>query len=111
MCGTAMPKDLSDAGRSAIDDIERSEWLIWKRLVQSRQLSRTPSFGDYTIANPAPFEADPRLIRMSANIRYTGDDKFIIFKGRDLRKYGYGQYLTLAAQVVAQMNTGVRTFL
>ncbi|MNW45038.1 hypothetical protein D3C74_222900 [compost metagenome] len=98
--GTAMPKDLSDVGRDTIDEIERSEWIIWKKLLQNNQLKRMPNFGDYAIANPAPFEADPRLIRMSANIRYTGDDKYIIFKGRDLRKYGHGQYFTLASQVI-----------
>lgn len=101
LSGTSMPKDLSDIGRNSIDEIERSEWVIWKKLVTGKQLLRTPEFGDYCIANPAPFEADPRLIRMSANIRYTGDDKFIIFKARDLRKYGHGQYFTLAAQIVA----------
>jgi len=99
--GTAVPKDLSDIGRDTIEEIERSEWIIWKKLLKDNQLKRIPNFGDYAIANPAPFEADPRLIRMTANIRYTGDDKFIIFKGRDLRKYGYGQYFTLAAQVMA----------
>lgn len=98
--GTAVPKDLSDIGRDTIEEIERSEWIIWKKLLKDKQLKRIPNFGDYAIANPAPFEADPRLIRMTANIRYTGDDKFVIFKGRDLRKYGYGQYFTLAAQVM-----------
>ncbi|MCC8434211.1 beta family protein [Brevibacillus sp. M2.1A] len=101
LCGTAFPKDLSDVGSNTIDQIERSEWIIWKRLIQTNRVNRTLTFGDYAIANPEPFEADPRLIRMSANIRYTGDDKFIIFKGRDLRKYGHNQYYQLAAQAVA----------
>ena len=101
LCGTAIPKDLSEIGADNVGEIERTEWLIWKKLIQSNHLTRNPTFGDYGIAHPEPFEADPRLIRMSASIRYTGEDKFIMFRGRDLRKYGYGQYYQLAAQIIA----------
>ncbi|WP_256761617.1 beta family protein [Cohnella sp. WQ 127256] len=101
LCGTAIPKDLSEIGADNVGVIERTEWLIWKRLVQTNLLTRRPIFGDYGVAHPEPFEADPRLIRMSANIRYTGENKFIMFRGRDLRKNGYAQYYQLAAQVVA----------
>src|SRR5690606_37987777 len=73
LTGTSFPRDLSEVGANSIDTIERSEWLIWKRLAQFAGLQRTPTFGDYGVSNPEPFEADPRLIRMSANIRYTGD--------------------------------------
>ncbi|WP_337102001.1 beta family protein [Paenibacillus sp. YIM B09110] len=101
LCGTSFPTDLSSVSSNSIDQIERTEWLIWKRLIRSGAIARNPIFGDYVISNPAPFEADPRFINMSANIRYTGDDKFIIFKGRMIKRYGGNQYYQLAAQVVA----------
>ncbi|UMY55382.1 MULTISPECIES: beta family protein [Paenibacillus] len=100
LCGTSFPSDLSSIDSNSIGQIDRAEWLIWKRLIYSGSIERVPSFGDYAISNPAPFEADPRFINMSANIRYTGDDKFIIFKGRMIKRYGGNQYYQLASQVV-----------
>lgn len=100
LIGTSFPSDLSSVGSNSIDIIERTERLIWKKF-QSSSLYRSPSFGDYGISNPAPFEADPRFINMSANIRYTANDKFIIFKGRMIKRYGGSQYFQLASQVVS----------
>lgn len=99
LIGTSFPSDLSAVGSNSIETIERTERLIWKKLHTS-SISRFPSFGDYGISNPAPFEADPRFINMSANIRYTAADKYIIFKGRMIKRFGGAQYYQLASQVV-----------
>lgn len=99
LIGTSFPSDLSAVGSNSIDTIERTERLIWRRL-HSASIGRIPSYGDYGISNPAPFEADPRFINMSANIRYTAADKYIIFKGRMIKRFGGTQYFQLANQVV-----------
>ncbi|MEK8212582.1 beta family protein [Paenibacillus sp. FSL L8-0463] len=99
-CATSFPKDLSEVQRDSIEVIPRSEWIIWKDLIKTENIIRKPVFGDYTIANPSPFEADPRVIKIPASIRYTGDDQFVVFKGKNLRKFGYEQYYDLAAQLV-----------
>ncbi|KGE17553.1 beta family protein [Paenibacillus wynnii] len=99
LLGTSFPKDLSDVDADSVDTLERSEWLIWKRIISNRPI-RLPVFGDYGISHPDILEADPKFLRISANIRYTADDKFIIFKGRWLRKFGYDQFYSLANLVV-----------
>lgn len=96
---TVIPKDLSEVEKNSIEVLERSEWQIWNKLVSIKKLDRIPNFGDYTISPPEPFIADPRMIKMSANIRYTSKNKFIFFKGEQLRK-GYDQYHLLAQQVI-----------
>ncbi|MEK5641946.1 hypothetical protein BK138_08480 [Paenibacillus rhizosphaerae] len=101
LIGTSFPSDLSAVNSDSVDSIERAEWLIWKRLINSASIKITPSYGDYGISNPAPFDADPRFINMSANIRYTAEDKFIIFKGRMIKRYGGNQYYQLSSQVVS----------
>lgn len=100
LCGTSFPSNLSSVNANSIDIIDRGEWLIWKQIIRTVPLERSLFFGDYGISNPEPFEADPRFINMSANIRYTADDKYIIFKGRMVKRYGGGQYHQLAQQVV-----------
>ncbi len=100
LCGTAFPENLSGVTANTVDQLERTEWIIWKRIITGN-LGRRPIFGDYGISNPQPFEGDPRFINMSANIRYTADDKFLIFKGMITRRYGGAQYHQLAQQVVA----------
>ncbi|WP_366294487.1 beta family protein [Paenibacillus sp. AN1007] len=101
LTGTSFPADLGSIDSNSIGEIERSEWLIWKDVVTTHSLKRSLNFGDYGISNPAPFEADPRFINMSANIRYTADDKYIIFKGRVIKRFGGAQYFQIAQQVVA----------
>jgi len=101
LSGTSFPADLGSVDSNSIGILQRGEWLIWKNIVKSLSLGRSLYFGDYGISNPAPFEADPRFINMSANIRYTADDKYIIFKGRMIKRYGGAQYHQLAQQVVA----------
>lgn len=99
LSGTSFPENLSSVSADTVDQIERTEWLIWKKLL-SNNIGRRLIFSDYGIANPQPFDGDPRFINMSANIRYTASDKFIIFKGKATRKAGSSQYHQLATQVV-----------
>lgn len=110
LCGTGFPKNLSDVSANTVDQIDRAEWIIWKRIMRVGTVNREPIFGDYGISNPEPFEGDPRFINMSANIRYTAADKFIIFKGLITRKYGSAQYHQLANQVVRHPEYSGRNF-
>lgn len=110
LCGTGFPKNLSDVSSNSVDQIDRAEWIIWKRIMRAGTVNRDPIFGDYGISNPEPFEGDPRFINMSANIRYTADDKFIIFKGQITRRYGSAQYHQLASQVVSHPEYSGRNF-
>lgn len=102
-CGTAIPESLGDIQTGTDGNIPRSEWSIYKKILNTH-LDRYPSFGDYIISNPEYTEIDPRLMQMSANIRYSVDEEFLIFRGYSVRskKYnGWGQALGLSQRIVS----------
>lgn len=103
IAASSFPMNLSDIQGNTIDrSIERVEWNIWNEL-QGRALPRKPTFGDYSISNPEMTEMDPRLMTVSANIRYTAEDYWLVMRGRSTKKPpGFGQYFDLAAGLITQ---------
>jgi len=102
ICGTSFPKDLSKIPTGTVGAIRRSEWHIYKKIMQT-SLLRYPAFGDYIISNPEYIEVNPRLMQMAAGIRYSTKDEFLVFRGYSIRnpKYnGWGQALELTKQIV-----------
>lgn len=95
LAATAFPENLSEI-RPGIGELERAEWQVWEGLT----VSRRPTFGDYPIAHWDWQELDPRVIRISASIRYTAEEKWIIFRGRNVNDHGFGQFTTLSKQLV-----------
>ncbi|MCS5697253.1 beta family protein [Desulfofundulus thermocisternus] len=102
LCGTSFPEHLGDVSSHSLEEIPRVEWLIWNILVTKAKdkINRLPTFGDYTINNPFLIEMDPRLMRMTANIRYTIDDNWLIAKGGQIRKYKWTQAFALCDEIV-----------
>jgi hypothetical protein len=102
--GTGFPSNLSDIAASSIGSIFRSEWSVWETLAKHRaKLPRLPTFGDYAINHTDPFEIlelDPRLIRMSASLRYTTDKEWLIVKGRNTKDHGREQYHSLCQLMI-----------
>lgn len=76
--------------------VARSEWALYQRLVDnSAQLPRIPTFGDYSVAHPEPFDTkavDMRKIHARAKIRYTIDDAWLIITGKSVRIHTFDQY-------------------
>ncbi len=87
---TAFPKDLSDVP-SGTTNLPRSEWATWKKIHGVAEM-RSVRFADYAISHPEIVVMDPRIMTMSANIRYTTDEEWMVLKGRSVRKHGYGQF-------------------
>ncbi len=89
----AFRKDLTglSVGRH---EFPRSEWTAWFTSVKNHALPRKPTFGDYTILNP--YLSKPTLgMNISASIRYTSYDYWVVMKGEGLRNKsgaGYAQY-------------------
>lgn len=79
--GTGMPATIP-AGRG-VHRIPRREWTLYRRLVTGAPaLPRVPTFGDYVIASPDPvIDVDPRIMSISASLRYTCDDEWLVPKG------------------------------
>jgi hypothetical protein len=78
---TAMPQTAPD-GRG-IHEIVRQEWLNYRDLVRNNRFGdRQPTFGDYGITHPDPLaDINPRMLQISAKLRYTCDDKWLLGKG------------------------------
>ena len=96
---THFPINLSQIKPYTICPLKRYEWIIWRHLVKSR-VRRKPTFGDYAIANPEIVQVDPRYMRMSANIRYTTKDEWLIFRGGQTKRDGYGQFHDLSEKLI-----------
>jgi hypothetical protein len=79
--GGAFPASLPNPPNSVVM-LPRVEMAIWRALLSSAgDLPRIPSFGDYGVAHPDHNEVDPRMMRMSPNLRYATDDAWIAAKG------------------------------
>lgn len=102
IASTSFPQNLSGVAGDSIGFVPRTEWSIWQNLVTSGKIKRPPSFGDYGISHPDYSEINPKLMRMSANIRYTLDNQFALVKGENVKKNGYGQFQDLCKKILSR---------
>jgi hypothetical protein len=102
LAAASFPEDLSEVYAATITTLPRREWELWKTL--RRRPERLPRidviFGDYAISHPVQKELDPRTMRMSASIRYTTQENWLVVKGRNVRQYGFDQYFELCKTLV-----------
>jgi hypothetical protein len=94
--GGSFPKDLSDFRANDTYILRRLEWEMWKGQVLNNRdsLPRVPNFGDYTVQHPIYREpvSNPHV---SASIRYTSSEDWIVFRGEWIGKkggFGSAQY-------------------
>lgn len=100
LCMSSFPENLSEQDSSSTKIIERSEWVVWNRLLEANSIKRMPIYGDYGISNPSIQDIDPRIMQMSANIRYTIDEGWFILKGKGVKRSGFEQFYTLSELLV-----------
>jgi Beta protein len=85
-------------GRSELPRLERA---LWTQLVDALgDGQRRPIFSDYGVTSRDIEELDPRMISVSANIRYTHRESFHVFKGQSLRRASYEQFRDLSRAVL-----------
>lgn len=78
--GTGMPRMLP-AG-AGTHPVPRREWVLYRQLLRNGRLPRRPVFGDYGVAHPDPTQdVDPRIMNVSASLRYTTTDQWLAVKG------------------------------
>ncbi len=96
----AFPASLANLAANRMRRIPRCDWELWRAIVNS-DAPRTPLYGDYVIDNPAPFDPDnPKAIQISANIRYTSADVWVVLKGMSTKKNGWEQSRHLSEVLV-----------
>lgn len=99
VAGCGFPQNLSGVAADSVEIVPRSEWTLWNSL-RSHRVPRLPAFADYGIGHPEPpAEIDPRIMRMSANLRYTSDNEWVVLKGRNTRAHGYEQFRDLCREM------------
>jgi hypothetical protein len=82
VASSCFPVNMEQVAPNSIFELERREWLAWTSLRSKTSIvSRMPTFGDYAINHPEITEVDPRIMRMSPNIRYTAELNYVIAKG------------------------------
>jgi len=78
----SFPKNLTGF-KLGVSNHARSDWATWKQLFSSKPFKKIPLFGDYTIQHPL-YAAPPKRSNVSASIRYTTDDYWLILRGESL---------------------------
>jgi hypothetical protein len=98
---TSFPINLSGISGNSIAEIYRIETSLYDFLdAKSNTLPRMPMYSDYCISNPQVDDVDPRIMTMSASIRYTTPKYWLIFKGRAIKTHSFDQFYSLSSQVV-----------
>lgn len=90
---TSFPENLMGLPPQEGSPIERAEWKLWIEILSHlRDFPRRLTYGDYAISHPESPEVDPRIMRASASIRYTGEESWLVLKGKNLRDNGFKQF-------------------
>jgi len=101
LIGTSFPQSMAEVKKSP-STIRRSEWLLYKMLIENLQKTKTrlPVFGDYGINYPSVDLVDWRKVKPSAKIKYTAHDSWFIVKGPNVRDNKFDQYRDLCQTVI-----------
>jgi len=84
----AFPMSMRGVDRHSSQIVERAEWRAWRNLLHPvrQSLRRLPTFGDYAIQHPKGVEGfDPRTMQVSATVRYTLPNDWLLIKGESTR--------------------------
>lgn len=82
VAGAGYPQN--SPGGAGVHVIPRTEWLRYQALRTAvPPPQRMPTFADYGIAHPDPtLEIDPKMMSLSAALRYTTGDSWLLAKGQ-----------------------------
>ncbi len=81
--------------------IPRTDWALFLATrLDSALEGKNLIYGDYGISHVATFDEDPRLLKMSANLRYTHWDKWFVIKGKSVKDFGFDQYRDICKVLV-----------
>lgn len=62
--------------------LPRDDWAMYRAIAAAPSVPRMPTYGDYAVAHPDPVsDVDPRVMNISATLRYSTRDSWLIAKG------------------------------
>jgi Beta protein len=81
--------------------LPRHDWTFFKLVSPLAQTNGCKVlFGDYAVSHVDPFNEDPRVLKMTANLRYTHADHWHVLKGASVKDKGFDQYRDLCKLLV-----------
>lgn len=99
VAGAAIPESLAMLSRNQWNPIPRVDWLGWKQMYNHRRRpARMPSYGDYGVSPPPLPPSGPATIL--AQLRYSTDEQFFVWKGANAIRYGFEQFNQICADLV-----------
>ena len=111
LAASGFPVDLSAIEPDSIEKLPRTEVALWRQVVNSLdEVGRISTFGDYGICHPDFFPIDPRTMNISASIRYTTEEDWLVLRGRNVKKYSYRQFHSLSRTLVRRSEYSGRQF-
>ena len=100
----AFPVSMGGVERNSHEFVERADWIAWRDNLHGRrgEFERLPSFGDCAIQHSKGVEGfAPRTMQVSASIRYTCDQDWLLVKGESTKsKPAIHQFPDLAMRLV-----------
>lgn len=78
--GGSFPVNLAKFAKDTVSSIDRSEWTLWQRVKKAIPTSIDLIYSDYGNVHPI-YDPDIEQRPGSCSIKYTDDERFIIFKG------------------------------
>lgn len=107
LAGGSFPTNLSQIQKDRLTRLPRLEWRLFSQARTEAAAAglRIPTFGDYAVAHPDPStgDVDPRVMSISASLRYTIDGEWLVAKGELFKGTGGRSLGGAAAIPVAQM--------
>ena len=103
LSASAFPLSMGVVGRNSHAVVARAEWLAWRNhLRDGGRVRRVPAYSDCTIQHPSGVEGfDPKLMQVSATVRYTLSESWLLIKGESTRRNPARlQFPRLAKQLV-----------
>jgi len=111
LASTSFPQRLGDLEREDIGDgitravVKRADWDVWNRLNRrTSDVSSLPVFSDYSVQHPKEADIDKKTIPRVPNIRYTLDDTWVIYQGKNLNKVAKPTFGDLCRVLTARKN-------
>lgn len=100
----SFPMTMGIVDRHSHELVERGDWLAWRNSLYAarHEMARLPTYSDYGIQHPKGVEGfDFRVMQVSATIRYTLDEQWLLVKGESTRSTRPGeQFPQIATRLV-----------
>lgn len=95
----AFPENLAGTP-VGVHRLPRRDWQLYRRVERLTGRRQGLVYGDYGISYTDVLELDPRLVRMSASLRYTHTRDWVVYKARNVKDHGFEQYRDLCKILV-----------